>query len=99
MAQEEFFGPVALVFTVKNLDEAIALANNIPFGLGASAWTENSSESKRLVAEIEAGGSIYQRHGQIRSAPAFWWYQAFWLRTRTEQSGDSRICQSQNCLD
>ena len=67
MAQKEFFGPVALLFSVKNLDEAIALANNIPFGLGASAWTENSSESKRLVAEIEAGAVFI--NGMVKSDP------------------------------
>ena len=53
--QEEFFGPVALVFSVANLDEAIALANSTAFGLGASAWTEDLEEQHRLVEELEAG--------------------------------------------
>lgn len=53
--QEEFFGPVALVFPVANLDEAIELANSTPFGLGASAWTEYPQEQKRLIQELEAG--------------------------------------------
>jgi len=58
-AQEEFFGPVALLFTVKNIDQAIALANNIPFGLGASAWTNNTDESNRLTREIESLNQDY----------------------------------------
>ena len=54
-SKEEFFGPVAMLFTVKDLNEAIALANDIPFGLGASAWTNAPEEQQRLINEIEAG--------------------------------------------
>ena len=54
-SKEEFFGPVAMLFTVKDLDQAIALANDIPFGLGASGWTNDSEEQQRLINAIEAG--------------------------------------------
>ncbi|WP_416674270.1 NAD-dependent succinate-semialdehyde dehydrogenase [Egbenema bharatensis] len=53
--QEEFFGPVALLFPVPDLDTAIHLANSTSFGLGASAWTQNADERDRLVNELEAG--------------------------------------------
>ncbi len=53
--REELFGPVAMLFRVKDLDEAIRLANDTPFGLGASAWTRDPAEQQRLVAELECG--------------------------------------------
>ena len=53
--REELFGPVASVFRVENIDEAIQVANDTRFGLGASAWTSDSAERERFTNEIEAG--------------------------------------------
>jgi succinate-semialdehyde dehydrogenase/glutarate-semialdehyde dehydrogenase len=53
--QEEFFGPVASIFRVKDVDEAIRIANDSRFGLGASAWTEDDGERERFINELEAG--------------------------------------------
>jgi succinate-semialdehyde dehydrogenase/glutarate-semialdehyde dehydrogenase len=53
--REELFGPVACLFRAKNLDEAIAIANDSRFGLGASAWTNDEFERKRFINELEAG--------------------------------------------
>src|SRR5208282_2264972 len=53
--REEFFGPVASLFRVKNIDEAIRLANDSRFGLGASAWTKDDGERERFINELESG--------------------------------------------
>ena len=53
--KEEFFGPVASIFRVKDIDEAIQIANDSRFGLGASAWTNDPVETERFINELEAG--------------------------------------------
>ena len=53
--KEEFFGPVASIFRVRDLDQAIQIANDSRFGLGASAWTNDPAETERFINELEAG--------------------------------------------
>jgi succinate-semialdehyde dehydrogenase / glutarate-semialdehyde dehydrogenase len=65
--QEEFFGPVALLFRVPNLESAIQLANETSFGLGASAWSQEPAEIERLARDLEAGSVFI--NGMVKSDP------------------------------
>jgi succinate-semialdehyde dehydrogenase / glutarate-semialdehyde dehydrogenase len=53
--EEEIFGPVALLFRVPDIEQAVRVANDSPFGLGASAWTNSARERERFIMELEAG--------------------------------------------
>jgi succinate-semialdehyde dehydrogenase / glutarate-semialdehyde dehydrogenase len=53
--REELFGPVAMLFRVQDLNEAIEIANDTPFGLSASAWTRDPGEQQRLISELQCG--------------------------------------------
>jgi succinate-semialdehyde dehydrogenase / glutarate-semialdehyde dehydrogenase len=52
---EEVFGPVAALFTVRDLDEAIEIANSHPYGLGSNLWSEDEDERARFVRDIASG--------------------------------------------
>jgi len=65
--QEEFFGPVALLFRVADIEAAIKLANSTSFGLGASAWTKDEDQANRLIDELEAGAVFI--NGLVKSDP------------------------------
>ncbi len=53
--KQEFFGPVALVFPAKDEEDAIAIANDSPFGLGGSVYTSDIERGKRVASRIESG--------------------------------------------
>ncbi|MFE4393237.1 MULTISPECIES: NADP-dependent succinic semialdehyde dehydrogenase [Streptomycetaceae] len=65
---EETFGPVATVYRVADLDEAVAVANDTPFGLSANVWTTDEAERERFVRDIQAGGVFF--NGMTASHPA-----------------------------
>ncbi|HKZ80889.1 MAG TPA: NAD-dependent succinate-semialdehyde dehydrogenase [Pyrinomonadaceae bacterium] len=64
---EEVFGPVASLFSVNSIDEAIRLANSTSFGLGAAAWTNDLKEQKLFIDELEAGCVFL--NGMVASDP------------------------------
>ncbi|MFC8966615.1 NADP-dependent succinic semialdehyde dehydrogenase [Streptomyces sp. NPDC057094] len=67
--QEETFGPVATLYRAADLDGAVAIANDTPFGLSSNVWTRDEAEVERFVRDIEAGGVFF--NGMTASHPAF----------------------------
>lgn len=53
--REEFFGPVALMFRCRGIENAVAIANDSQFGLGSNCWTNNEREREYFIDNIEAG--------------------------------------------
>ncbi len=64
---EELFGPVAAVIEVQDAEEAIAVANDSPFGLGGSVWTGDTARGERIAARIESGAVFV--NGLVKSDP------------------------------
>ncbi|WP_406433031.1 NADP-dependent succinic semialdehyde dehydrogenase [Streptomyces sp. NBC_00631] len=67
--REEAFGPVATVYRAGDLDEAILIANDSPFGLSSNVWTRDDAEVDRFVRDLEVGGVFV--NGMTASHPAF----------------------------
>ncbi|MFG2968789.1 NADP-dependent succinic semialdehyde dehydrogenase [Streptomyces sp. NPDC048288] len=67
--REEAFGPVATLYRAGDLNEAVLIANDSPFGLSSNVWTRDEAEVDRFVRDLEAGGVFV--NGMTASHPAF----------------------------
>jgi succinate-semialdehyde dehydrogenase/glutarate-semialdehyde dehydrogenase len=63
----EVFGPVAALYTVSGIDEAIEIANSHPYGLGANLWSEDEAERERFVRDVASGMAFI--NGMVTSYP------------------------------
>ena len=67
--RDEMFGPVAALFRVRDVDEALRIANDTTFGLAAAAWTRDEAEAGRLAHDLDAGTVFI--NGMVASDPRF----------------------------
>jgi succinate-semialdehyde dehydrogenase/glutarate-semialdehyde dehydrogenase len=67
--RDEMFGPVAALFRVRDIDEALRIANDTTFGLAAAAWTRDEAEAGRLARDLDAGTVFI--NGMVASDPRF----------------------------
>ena len=67
--RDEMFGPVAALFRVTDIEEALRIANDTTFGLAAAAWTRDESEADRLARDLDAGTVFI--NGMVASDPRF----------------------------
>ncbi|HEY9291729.1 MAG TPA: aldehyde dehydrogenase family protein [Microlunatus sp.] len=75
IAREEIFGPVLTVITFRTPDEALAKANNSPYGLSAGVWTEKGSRAMAMAARLQAGVIWDNTFNRFDPAAAFGGYQ------------------------
>ena len=66
---DELFGPVASIFRARDVDDAIRVANDTRFGLGAAAWTRDAREAERFARDLQAGCVFI--NGMVASDPRF----------------------------
>lgn len=66
--REETFGPVATLYRVDSLDQAVEVANDTSFGLSSNVWTRDADEAERCVRDLQAGGVFF--NGMTASHPA-----------------------------
>ena len=73
--REEIFGPVVSVMRFDNEEEAIAIANNSPFGLSGSIWTRNVGKAIRVARGVETGALSVNSNSSVRYATPFGGYK------------------------
>ncbi|MFC9919791.1 aldehyde dehydrogenase family protein [Agromyces binzhouensis] len=71
LVQEEQFGPALPIIRYHDLDDAIAMANGVEVGLGASVWSTDRDEARRIAARLEAGTVWINAHGAVHPMAPF----------------------------
>lgn len=90
---EEFFGPVAVVYSVSSDEEALALANDTPYGLGGAVFCTEPERARRVAQRLEVGDVKRQLAVWRRCRDPLRWGQAQRLRPRARSAGQGRVRQ------
>ena len=97
--EEELFGPVAVVIRAKNEEDAVRIANDSRYGLGASVFTRDVKKGERLARRIQSGSSFV--NGMVKSDPRlpFGGVKASGYGRELSVHGIREFCECENCLD
>ena len=88
---EELFGPVAAIIGAKDEEDAVRIANDTIFGLGAAVFTKDTERGERIARKLEAGSTFVNSSGRVRSAAAVWRHQGVRLWKRARQLRDQGV--------
>lgn len=83
--REETFGPVIPIMAFRTIADAIALANDTPYGLTASIWTKKVRKAREIATELRTGTVAINRYGSLRIGCPW---------GGTKQSGIGRLCEA-----
>lgn len=86
VAQEEIFGPVAVVIKFKTVDDVIKLANESDYGLGGGVWTSNINTALKVGREIETGRIWVNTYNQIPAGSPFGGYKKSGIGRETHKT-------------
>ena len=93
--REELFGPVAVVYRVKDDDEAIAVANSSPYGLGGQVYCSDLERARRVADQLETGMIAINRGLGLGRKPSIRRGETLRARTRTVPAGHAGVRQPQ----
>ncbi len=98
VAQEEIFGPVAVVIKFKTEDEVVAMANDSAYGLGGAVWTRDINRAIRVARSIETGRMWVNTYNQIPAGAPFGGYKRSGIGRETDLSILDAYTQKKNIM-